>query len=66
LFKGSIATVLKAISVNASLTGPYDYLREKLWITFGDFGFIDTVATIWASFWGTLFTLPIDNIKTKL
>jgi solute carrier family 25 oxoglutarate transporter 11 len=52
--------------MNASLTGPYDYLREKMWITFGEFGFIDNVATLWASFWGTIFTLPLDNIKTRM
>jgi solute carrier family 25 oxoglutarate transporter 11 len=61
-----MATVLKAVAINISLTGPYDYLREKLWITFGDFGCIDPIATTWAAFWATVFTLPIDNVKTKM
>lgn len=52
--------------MNASMTGPYDYLREKLWITFGDFGWIDYVPLFYAAAFGTAFTLPIDNIKTRM
>ena len=65
LFKGGLITVLRAVVLNASLTGPYDYLREKLWITFGDYGFLDFVSTAWAAFWGTLVVLPIDNMRTR-
>jgi len=57
---------LRAVVLNISLTGPYDYLHEKMWISFGDFGFVKPVALLWASFWGTAFTLPFDNIKTRL
>lgn len=52
--------------MNASMTGPYDYLREKLWITFGDFGWIDYVPLFYAAAFGTAITLPIDNIKTRM
>jgi hypothetical protein len=52
--------------MNATLTANYDSLREKLWVTFGDFAFIDPIATLYAAFFGTAFTLPFDNIKTKM
>ena len=67
LFKGGLAYVLKAVILNISLTGPYDYLKEKCWITFGDWEPLNTnLALIWASLWATFFTLPFDNIKTRL
>lgn len=67
LFKGGLAYVLKAIVLNVSLTGPYDYLKEKCYITLGDWEPACTnLALIWASFWATLATLPFDNIKTRL
>ena len=66
LFKGGTATVLRGVAMNASMTGPYDYLRERLWITFGDFGFIDVLPIFYAALWGTVITLPIDNIKTRM
>jgi solute carrier family 25 (mitochondrial oxoglutarate transporter), member 11 len=52
-------------AINMALTGPYDYLNEKLWITFGDFGFNETLSIIWAAGWCTLLTLPFDNVKTR-
>jgi solute carrier family 25 oxoglutarate transporter 11 len=45
-----------------SLTGPYDYMKEKIWLVFGDFGFNHFLALSWASFWATLITLPFDNV----
>lgn len=36
LFNGCWAYVLKAIVLNVSLTGPYDYMKEKMYVTFGD------------------------------
>jgi solute carrier family 25 oxoglutarate transporter 11 len=66
LFKGSFSYVMKMVAVNISLTGPYDYLNEKMWITFGDFGWNEPVSMAWAAMWATFFTLPFDNIKTKM
>ncbi|EGR32807.1 mitochondrial 2-oxoglutarate malate carrier, putative [Ichthyophthirius multifiliis] len=66
IFKGGFANILRAIVLNISLTGPYDYLQEKMWITFGDMAWLKWVALMWASFWATAFTLPFDNIKTRL
>jgi uncharacterized membrane protein len=37
-----------------------------LWITFGDFGFIDVFSVLYAAAWATALTLPFDNIKTRM
>jgi len=46
--------------------GPFDYLNEKMWITFGDTSFNKPISLLWAAFWGTAITLPFDAIKTRL
>lgn len=66
LFRGASSSVMRAVVLNASLTAPYDYLNERLWITFGDMTFNKYLALVWASFWGTVATLPFDNIRTKI
>ena len=66
LFRGGFANVVRLAAVNASLTGPYDYLNEKLHITFGAFGFNEFISLIWASGWATALTIPLDNLKTRL
>lgn len=66
LFKGSFAHVFRLVALNVSLTGPYDYLNEKMFLTFGGMSWNEPVALTWASLWACLFTLPIDNIKTRL
>ena len=66
MFKGSSASILKALAINAALTGTYDYLNEKIWISFGDFGFNTYLATAWAAFWGSLVSIPFDNVKTRM
>lgn len=58
--------IMKAIMLNISLTGPFDFASEKMFITFGDVGFIKPMALIWASIFGTFASIPFDNIKTKL
>ena len=52
--------------MNASITGPYAYMKEKINITFGDFGFNHHLAVVWAAGWATFFTLPFDNIRTRI
>ena len=37
--RGLTMNIMKAIVLNISLTGPYDFLNERLWITFGDVNF---------------------------
>lgn len=49
------------------MTGPYDYINEKSWITFGDMPEVNnTLALFWATLIGTLCVTPFDNIKTRL
>lgn len=66
LFRGSMAYVIKMVGVNVALTGPYDYLHEKMFLTFGDMEWNKPVAIAYAALWASVCTLPLDNIKTKL
>ena len=67
LFKGGLANVYKAVALNVSLTGPYDYLKEKCYITFGDATVFNwNIALLWASFWSTCVVLPFDNVKVRM
>jgi len=67
LFRGALSNVVRAVILNVSLTGPYDYLNEKSWILFGEMPWVNnTLALLWSSIWGSLAVLPFDNIKTRL
>ena len=66
LWKGLLPTALKTIALNATLTGSYDYLNEKMWICFGPTSVNRPLSIAWAALWGSLLTLPFDNIKTRL
>jgi len=66
LGRGLSMNILKAIMLNVSLTGPFDFANERMWTTFGDVHFIKPLAIIWASIFGTFVSIPFDNIKTKL
>lgn len=53
--------------INSSLTGPYDYINEKSWITFGDMYWVNnTLALLFAAGVSTGVVTPFDNIKTRL
>jgi len=41
LFRGGFSNALRLIVLNATLTGPYDYLNERMWITCGDVDMIN-------------------------
>lgn len=66
LMRGVQANVLKAIALNVSFTGPYDYIQEKFWIVFGDTGMNRPAAILGASVVATAASLPIDHVKTRL
>jgi len=66
LMKGVVPSVMKAILLNVSLTGPYDYLNEKMWITFGDVNVNRPAAMAFAAGVASLVTLPFDNVKVRL
>jgi len=40
LGRGLSMNILKAIMLNVSLTGPFDFANERMWTTFGDVHFI--------------------------
>lgn len=62
-----MANVIRAGVMNATLTGPYDYLNEKCWITFGDMYWVNnTLAFFFATMVSTTCLSPFDNIKTRL
>ena len=52
--------------LNVSLTGPYDYWHEALWIRFGDYAFVQPLALMFATLTSSIITLPFDNIRTRL
>jgi len=67
LYKGGLANVIRTVALNVSLTGPYDYLKEKMYITFGDADlFNHHISLIWATFWGTLAVLPFENVRVRM
>lgn len=65
-YKGSFANIVRHIVLNASLTGPYDYFHEGMFIRFGEFDFVKPTALLLASFVSTICTLPFDNVRTRL
>lgn len=65
-YKGSFANVVRHVALNASLTGPFDYFHEALYIRFGDFDFVKPTALLLASIVSTVVTLPFDSARTKI
>lgn len=65
IWKGSGLNVTRHVLLNASLTGPYDYVHEKLWIIFGDYGHVKPIAVALSALVGSIVTLPFDNFMTK-
>lgn len=48
------------------MTGPYDYAHERLWVVFGDYGFVRPLSLAFACAVGTAASLPFDYVKTRL
>ena len=65
IWRGGYFNVYKHIMLNVSLTGPYDYVNERLWIVFGDFGWVKPISLICAAAVGAATSLPFDNWRTK-
>jgi solute carrier family 25 oxoglutarate transporter 11 len=65
IWRGAGLNAYKHIFLNISMTGPYDWLHERMWIVFGDYGFVKPTALLFASFIGAVATLPFDNWRTK-
>jgi len=65
LYRGFGVNVLRTVMLNVSLTIPYNYLNECFWKAFGDVSFNKPFALLGASLVSTIFTLPIDAIRTR-
>lgn len=53
-------------ALNASMTGPYDFVNERLYTYFGLYECNRIFAMIVAAAFGTAASLPFDNIKTRM
>lgn len=65
-FKGAGINVLRHVVLNATLTAPFDFFNEGLYLRFGDYGFVKPLALTLASFVSALVTLPLDNARTRI
>ena len=52
--------------LNISLTAPYDYFHEALYLRFGDYGFVKPLALFLAAAAASVITLPFDNARTRI
>eukprot|EP01015_Nassula_variabilis_P036704 TRINITY_DN953_c0_g3_i4.p1 TRINITY_DN953_c0_g3~~TRINITY_DN953_c0_g3_i4.p1 ORF type:complete len:288 (-),score=48.50 TRINITY_DN953_c0_g3_i4:61-924(-) len=66
LYNGLSANILRAVILNVSLTRPYDYMKESMWIMFGDTYFNIPTAAFCAALISTTLSLPLDNIRTRM
>ena len=58
--------VVRAAVLNGLIIWPYDIMKEKMWISFGETIINVPVAVICATLVGTSATFVLDNIKTRL
>lgn len=65
LWRGASINVIRHVLLNISLTGPYDWMHERLWIIFGDYGHVQPLSLIFATAVASAVTLPFDNLRTK-
>ena len=69
LFKGSVSTICRAASLNLGMLATYDFIKETLQNTFSlDPNAIQTriASSVCAGFFASFFSLPFDNMKTKM
>eukprot|EP01017_Pseudomicrothorax_dubius_P001434 TRINITY_DN0_c481_g1_i2.p1 TRINITY_DN0_c481_g1~~TRINITY_DN0_c481_g1_i2.p1 ORF type:complete len:186 (-),score=57.62 TRINITY_DN0_c481_g1_i2:73-630(-) len=66
ILKGALPNVLRSIILNATMTAPFDYLNERMYIAFGDTSYNRPCALLFAALFGTTLSLPFDNLKTRL
>lgn len=65
MWQGLKMNIARHLIYNVSLTGPYDYFKEGFYTRFGDYGFVDPLALIFATFITAAVSLPVDNIRTR-
>lgn len=65
-FTGAYVNVLRHVLINITLTAPFDYFHEALYLRFGDYGFVRPLSVFLAAAVSSVITLPIDNIRTRI
>ena len=65
-FKLGWVNVVRHVMLNISLTAPYDYFHEFLYLRFGDYGFVQPLSLFLAALTSSVITLPFDNCRTRL
>lgn len=48
------------------MIGPYDMMQERVWNVWGESILAKPIAILWASIFGAAFSLPFDNLKTRM
>lgn len=66
MWRGLFPNILRMSTLGAVMIYPYDRMKEHSYVTFGDVFVNPIVGLVSASIWGTIFTLPIDNIRTRI
>jgi solute carrier family 25 oxoglutarate transporter 11 len=68
LWRGCIPTVIRAMSLNLGMLGPYDEVKERLdkWTGTKDALQTRLIASAVSGFLASFFSLPFDNAKTKM
>lgn len=66
VWRGLSAHLAKAVILNTVMIGPYDMMQERVWNVWGENQIGKPIAILWASIFGALFSLPFDNLKTRM
>jgi hypothetical protein len=65
LYNGLSFNVLRAMVLNGIIIWPYDVMKERSWIAFGEVWINRFIGVTAAALVGTVATIPIDMIKTR-
>lgn len=65
-FTGAYVNVLRHVLINITLTAPFDYFHESLYLRFGDYGFVGPLSIFLAAAVSSFICLPIDNVRTRI
>ncbi len=65
-YRGAFINVLRHVILNISLTAPFDFFHEALYLRFGDYGFVRPLSIFLAAATSAAITLPFDNARTRI
>lgn len=65
-FTGAWANVVRHVLLNITLTAPFDFFHEGLYLRCGDYGFVKPLSIILAALTSSIVTLPFDNARTRI